>query len=151
MSLHFPYVRFPLGYPIWPLGGLMYRPQPVVHVTLIGPQGVRVRRAVLDTASDDTVFDVSDAAAVGIDLANAPVGQAHGVGRVPLMLHHAEVVLRLTDGIVFREWPARVGFTMARLNRPLLGYAGCLQFFAALFLGDREKVELTPNARYPGT
>jgi hypothetical protein len=151
MSLHFPYYRFQLGSPIWPLGGLTYRPQPLAHVTLLGPQGTRVRRAVLDTAADDTVFAAADAAAVGIDLTNAPVGQAQGVGRVPALLLYAQVTLRMTDGVVFREWPARVGFTAVPLIRPLLGYAGCLQFFAALFLGDQEEVELTVNSRYPGT
>ena len=49
------------------------------------------------------------------------------------------------------EWPAWVGFTPAPLRRPLLGFAGCLQFFTATFSGDREQVELDANALYPGT
>ena len=32
----------------------------------------------------------------------------------------------------------------------LLGFAGCLQFFDALFHGEREEVELTVNGLYPG-
>jgi hypothetical protein len=44
-----------------------------------------------------------------------------------------------------------VGFTPVRLNRALLGFAGCLQFFTATFHGDREEVELTVNSLYPGT
>ena len=35
--------------------------------------------------------------------------------------------------------------------RPLIGFAGFLQFFTATFHGDREQVELTVNALYPGT
>jgi hypothetical protein len=61
------------------------------------------------------------------------------------------VTLRLTDGIEFREWPARVGFTQIPLRRALLGFAGVLQFFYALFDGEMEQVELTINANYPGT
>ena len=59
--------------------------------------------------------------------------------------------MRLTDGKEFRRWPAWVGFTAARLKQPLLGFAGCLQFFGALFRGDREEVELEVNALYPGS
>ena len=64
---------------------------------------------------------------------------------------YAEVTLRLTDGREFREWRARVGFTATPLQRPPLGFAGCLQFFTASFFGDREEVELTVNGLYPGT
>ena len=39
----------------------------------------------------------------------------------------------------------------ARLIYPLLGFAGCLQYFRANFMGDREEVELTVNSLYPGT
>ena len=35
-------------------------------------------------------------------------------------------------------------------KRCLLGFAGCLQFFDALFLGKDEAVELTVNSLYPG-
>ena len=69
----------------------------------------------------------------------------------PTPLRYAEVRLRMTDGKEFREWPAWVGFTSAPLRHPLLGFAGCLQFFGANFLGDREEVELTVNSLYPGT
>jgi hypothetical protein len=37
------------------------------------------------------------------------------------------------------------------LKQPLLGFAGCLQFFDALFHGAREDVELSVNSLYPGT
>ena len=67
-----------------------------------------------------------------------------------MVVRYAAVELRLTDGREFRRWPAWVGFTAARLNQPLLGFAGCLQFFGAYFRGDREEVELEVNALYPG-
>jgi hypothetical protein len=60
------------------------------------------------------------------------------------------VTLRITDGSEFREWQAWVGFTSVRLHRPLLGFAGCLQYFSAHFHGDREELEMTVNSRYPG-
>jgi hypothetical protein len=97
------------------------------------------------------VFRVGLAAAVGIDLTGAPTGSASGVGPAVGSLSYAVVTLRIADGKEFCEWPARVGFTSAPLKRPLLGFAGFLQFFRAVFDGDLEEVELTTNRRYPGT
>jgi hypothetical protein len=122
-----------------------------LDVTVIGPAGTSVELGLLDTGADDTIFPEDVATTIGIDLTNAPTGGASGVGLVGARLRFAEVMLRLTDGREFREWPARVGFTPAPLKRALLGFAGFLQFFTATFHGDREEVELTVNALYPGT
>ena len=43
-----------------------------------------------------------------------------------------------------------MGFTSVPLRNPLLGFAGCLQFFHADFCDDREEVELTTNTLFPG-
>jgi hypothetical protein len=123
----------------------------VILVSLLGPQGTSVDYALLDSGSDDTVFPDFVAADVGIDLTNAPTGSASGVGPAgAMLLRYAEVILRMTDGHEYREWPARVAFTSLPLHRPLLGFAGCLQFFTTTFHGDREQVELTVNSLYPG-
>jgi hypothetical protein len=119
-------------------------------VSLIGPHDTVVREALLDTGADDTVFPESVAAKVGLDLTNAPTGEATGVGAGPSVLRYAQVRLRVTDGHEFREWPAWVGFTAARLKRPLLGFAGFLQFFTAVFRGKEQEVELEVNSLYPG-
>ena len=150
MSLCFPYKRWPSPRPVTPLGGRWVRPRPVVSVTLVGPKGSRVQQALLDTGADDCVFSESLAAQIGVDLTNAPAGSATGVGAGPIAVRYAPVALRLTDGREFREWQGWVGFTAARLAVSLLGFAGCLQFFGAHFRGDREEVELTVNALYPG-
>ncbi len=50
-----------------------------------------------------------------------------------------------------RQWRAWVAFAPPPFSNPLLGFAGCLQFFTATFHGDREEVELTVNRLYPGT
>ena len=108
-------------------------------------------RALLDTAADDTVFPDAAAVTAGVDLTNAPLGEASGIGGAPVLVRYAVVELRLTDGIEYRRWTAWVGFTAARLKQPLLGFAGCLQFFGANFRGDREEVELEVNTVYPGS
>ncbi len=82
--------------------------------------------------------------------ARPPTGTGSGVGSRGLPLRYAPVTLRLTDGQEFREWPAWVGFTPAALVYPILGFAGCLQFFTSTFHGDTEEVELTVNRLYPG-
>ena len=150
MSMRFLYSRLPVRQAVVSLGARWVRPRPLLLVTVVGPLGVYVRHALLDTAADDCVFPEYVAAKIGIDLANAPVGEASGVGAAPVVVRYAAVELRLTDGKEFHAWPAWVGFTAARLKQPLLGFAGFLQFFGAHFRGDREEVELEVNALYPG-
>jgi hypothetical protein len=118
---------------------------------LVGPATTLLQTALLDTGADDTVFPDWVAVYLGIDLTQAPTGNAAGVSGGPTLVRYAEVTLRLADNQERREWKAWVGFTAARLRSPLLGYAGCLQYFTATFFGDREEVELTVNGSYPGT
>jgi hypothetical protein len=147
-TLRFPYRLFKTNVPLWSLDGRQERPRSVLDVSLVGPVGTIVRLGLLDTGADDTVFPVTLA---GIDLTGAPTGSASGVGLAVGTMSYALVLLRISDGKEFCEWPARVGFTTDPLKRPLLGFAGFLQFFRAVFDGDLEEVELTTNRRYPGT
>ncbi len=63
----------------------------------------------------------------------------------------AHIVLRMSDGIEYREWPAWVGFVSVGLRRAVLGFGGVLQFFDATFRGADEVVELAINRLYPGS
>jgi hypothetical protein len=110
-----------------------------------------VRDGLLDTGADDTTFPASVAAGLGIDLSSRPVGGASGVGGFTCSVRYAQIQLRITDGVEERQWLAWVGFTDANIRYPLLGFAGCLQFFTATFHGDREEVELSVNSFYQGT
>jgi hypothetical protein len=151
MTLRFPYRREVTHKPVFSLGGCKHRPRPLVTVSLIGSSGSLARQAYVDSLADDTVFPEILARQIGVDLTGAPVGEVAGVGGSTYPIRYAAVRLRLTDGHEFRKWPALVGFTSAPLRRPLLGYAGCLQFFSAAFHGEREELELTVNGNYPGT
>jgi hypothetical protein len=137
--------------PVYALGGRFVRPRPLVDYGIVGPRSVAIGEGLLDTGSDDTVFPESVAQAIGVDLSIAQPGLASGVGRLPIPVRYSQVLLRLSDGRESREWPAIVGFTATRLYRPLLGFAGCLQFFTSKFEGDLDQVELTANRLYPGT
>ena len=146
----FPYKSYRVSGPQWSLYGRQTRPQPVLDITIIGPAGTWIDQALLDTGADDTIFHERTARKIGVDLSNAPTGLSTGFGGRSVTVRYAQVTLRLTDGIEFREWPARVGFTSVPLRRALLGFAGVLQFFYSLFDGDLEQAELTVNAKYPG-
>jgi hypothetical protein len=123
----------------------------LIIVSVIGPGNTFPTEGLLDTGADDTVFFESLARFIGIDLSNAPIGQATTATLTDASIRYARVILRMTDGKEQREWPAWVGFTPVQLLSPLLGFAGFLQFFTATFHGDREQVELTVNSLYPGT
>ena len=151
MSLRYPYTLVPMPYPVTSLGGRWVRPRPLIDLGLLGPTGAKAETAQLDTGADDTVFMEDAARAIGLDLSNAPAGFASGVGVARVPLRYAEVTLRIAGVGEFREWKAWVGFTPARLSRPLLGFGGFLQFFSAHFHGDSEEVELTVNRLYTGT
>ncbi len=151
MGMYFPFTPCKASQPVSSLRGRLTRPRPLIVVTVVGPTGAAVQRGLLDTGADDTIFQENIANAIGVDLTNAPSASAAGVGRVPASVRYAEVTLRLAGNGELHEWQARVGFTSAPLNQPLLGFAGFLEYFTAVFLGDREEVELTVNSLYPGT
>jgi hypothetical protein len=136
--------------PALTLGGRL-RPRPLVGITLVGPTGTYVDSGLLDSGSDHTVFPGHAAVIAGIDLTGAPTDTISGIGRAMVHLRYAEVTLRIAGINELREWRAWVGFTSTPLPRPLLGFAGFLQFFMAQFFGDREEFELTVNSLYPGT
>jgi predicted aspartyl protease len=151
MSLRFRYVPLSTASPVWSLDGRSERPRPIIAVALIGPSGMAPCDGLVDTGADDIVFPERLAQGIGIDLTAAPAGASAGVGGAVVSVRYAQVTLRLTDGQELREWPAKVGFAPLTSNRALLGFAGFLQFFEAIFRGDLEEVELNINSRYPGT
>ncbi len=150
MSLFFRYKVVPVYHSVVSLGGRWSRPRPMITVSIIGSGNTRPIDGLLDTGAEDTVFPERLASFLGVDLSNAPQERMSTADGSPLSVRYAYVTLRLTDGVERREWPAWVGFSPT-IHRPLFGFAGFLQFFTATFHGDRERVELTVNALYPGT
>lgn len=66
-------------------------------------------------------------------------------------LQFGSVTLRLVSQSEICGWSASVGFSAPPIPYPLLGLAGCLECFDATFLGEEQRVELVPNASFPGT
>lgn len=149
--MRFAYLDVPYAHPIVPLRGRRSRPRTVIPVRLEGPAGTLPLDAFLDTGADDTVFPDRVAAALGIDLSAAGIGLSRGVGGQQIAIRYTTVKIRLTDYHETRDWEAIVGFAPLGNSLPMLGFAGCLEYFTATFHGDREEVELTVTPLYPGT
>jgi hypothetical protein len=131
---------------------LRYRPILAVRLNGPGGGGGALIDGMLDTGADDTVFPDTLAPRLGLDLSRAERRHVGLVGRRSIRCDYAPVELRITDGInETYQWSALVGFiASALLARPLLGYAGFLQFFDAEFRGVDREVVLIPNSSYSG-
>jgi hypothetical protein len=146
-----PYVPSHSPTPLPLSGGGFVLPRPIVSVRITGPSNDYLTDCLLDPGADWTVFERPVASQIGLDLAQAQVRTVQLVGRKPFSCSYAQVLLRITDGISETyEWPSIVGFVPFALRRPLLGYAGFLQFFDADFHGGDQEVFLTPNRFFPG-
>jgi predicted aspartyl protease len=152
MTMRFRYLQVHMGKPLVSLGGRPTRPRTILGVTVLSPTTSRSLDALLDTGADDTVFSEQLAQRLGIDLSTAEVGTAQGAGGQLITVRYATVRLRIADQQEQREWEAVVGFApLGQTSLPMLGFAGFLQYFTAVFYGDREEVELTVNSLYSGT
>ncbi len=130
----------------------LVRWRPLLPIVLFGPTGQRqlFLRALVDTGSDETVFPMAMALSLGINLHPQT---SHGLrwrGQ-GYPLRFGAAALELTDGIRTMRWNAVVGFSPAPIRYPLLGLAGCLQFFDVRFRGADRLVEIAPNFAYTGT
>jgi hypothetical protein len=147
----FPYLALPTRRPVTPLAGAMVRYRPIIPVRIFGPSGSRLLDGCVDCGSDDTMFPLSLAGTLGIDLTGAPQGEACPVGGMIVSYVYAPVTLRVTDGLESFQWQTSVDFVDLPLRWALLGHAGFLDFFDTDLRGARREVFLTPNALFPGT
>ena len=152
--LRFPYLDEPLTGPALPSlpAGAAVRLRPLVPISIIGPGGLMwdFGRAVLDSASDDTVFPLDTAGRIGARLHPDTRHRVRWRGQL-YALRFAHVELLLTDNIGTWRWPTVVAFSPAPIRYPILGQSGCLQFMDARFFGDDHIVELTTNRSFTGT
>jgi hypothetical protein len=104
----------------------------------------------LDPGSDDTIFPLDAADLIRARLRSAAKHSVRWRGR-RYALAFGDVQLELIGDAEIWRWPAVIGFSDAPIRYPLLGIAGCLQFFNATFLGEERLVELQRNQSYPET
>lgn len=126
--------------------------RPYVPITVIGRSRRRrgFSRALLDTGADDSVFPLDTAARIGAVLRADTGHRVRWRGQL-FPLYFGDVELVLTDGHAVWQWPAVVAFSSAPLAYPLLGNAGCLEYFDANFRGPFRVVDLDTGSSYPGT
>lgn len=151
--LQFPYLAVRIkGSPPPSLPAItLIRWRPFLPVTLVGPTDQRyLTRALLDTGSDECIFPLNLLAAIGATpLADSKHFVTWRGNRLPI--RHARISLMIADDTGTYTWPATVAFSPATIPYPLLGVAGCLQYFDSRFRGADRTVELEANWTYPGT
>jgi hypothetical protein len=118
---------------------------------VLGPTGIRhfFPRALLDPGSDDTIFSVDTATLLGVTMLTDSGHAVRWRGQ-RFSLRFGNVDLEITDSLQILTWNAVVGFSPAPIRYPLLGLAGCLQFFDARFRGHSQLVEMEPNSAFGG-
>jgi hypothetical protein len=120
-----------------------------VSVRIQGPAAARrLKYALLDTGSQDTLFPVELAEPLGIVLGGESQSIRWRGQRYSVEFHAIE--LELTQGGISWRWRARAGFTPAPLAYALLGHGGCLEFLDATFRGADQVVDLETNRTFPG-
>ena len=151
--LQFPYLDESLNGPpppsLPPFSTVRHRP--LIPVTVVGPTGQRkFSRAVVDSGGDDTVFPLDALNSIGATPRPDTGHRVRWRGNLH-PLRFAEVELALSDDASTFRWRAVVAFSPAPFPYPILGNAGCLQFFDVRLLGADLIVELDANWKYPGT
>jgi len=123
--------------------------RPVVSIRIRGPVASRrLKSALLDTGSQDTLFPAALAEPLGILLGGERQTIRWRGQRYWVEFHTVE--LELGQEQVTWRWQARVGFTPAPLSYALLGHRGCLDFLDANFRGADQVVEIEVNRLFPG-
>jgi hypothetical protein len=149
--MRFPYLAKALRRPVYSLGGAKVIYLPMFGVTILSPNGPVSVDGLVDSGSTDVIFPLTTAQACGIDLTNAPVGEAQQAGGATLPFRYAHVRLRVSDGQEACEWDSIVGFLKSPKRRhALLGHAGFLDFFDVQLRGAAKETLVDPNAAFPG-
>jgi hypothetical protein len=151
--LQIPYLDEPLSGPPPPSlpSGAVFRYRPLIPVTIVGSGGQRrFSRSVVDSGGDDTVFPIDVLRLIGAAPRPDTGHRIRWRGNLH-PLRFADVELALADDASNCRWPAVISFSPAPLPYPILGNAGCLEFFDVRFLGADLMVELEKNWKFPGT
>jgi hypothetical protein len=157
MSLRFPYVPVPLRGAVpatLPVNATAHW-RPLLPVRVINAQSGTFHDlddALLDTGADDCLMPLHVAQRLGVAFLpeKSPGARIRWRGTW-WPIRYGDVRLQLNDGTQIATWPARIAFSQALHDQPILGRAHCLQFFEAAFRGSALAVDLDPIATFPGT
>jgi predicted aspartyl protease len=120
--------------------------EPIILVRFTGPSRSYLIRGLLDTGASMTLVPRSYMTRLGI----TPIGTGRlSTAAGGLSVQVGSVELEVKAGRTSLHWSARVGFVPRVDNLALLGHAGFLDHFSAVFDGLRREVRLTPNGTAP--
>lgn len=126
--------------------------RPEIPITVIGPAGSATYLALVDTGSDNTIFPKSIAEDLGIPVAAARGSPASvfGGNRVELLAGTADLHLAVDGGSL--AWRTSLYFFEFRSSEEetcILGHAGFLDYFTAIFDGREGMLTLLANEDFP--
>ncbi len=133
-------------------GGILSRPEIPLHIT--GPGGTISVLALVDTGADETLLPRSvgdDVGAIIDDSIRWPLG---GIAGQEIHASPGEVELKLMGPDRSYRWTVTVAFVSfpdPADEQAILGHAGFLASFRALFDGESGELEIQPVATFPGT
>ena len=126
--------------------------RPVITIRVVGPKSDARWDALVDSGADETLFPLSLADALGIELDQQMTSEAAGISGDRLKIFYGDVELRIESVQEFVAWKTTVGFVdFGSVSDEVIipGHGGCLDFFTATFDGENAELELVPNAFLP--
>ena len=130
--------------------GVIVRPKVLLNIR--GPNGDLFDLALVDTGADHTTLPMSIANELGIQLITEQATPASGFSGEEIETMPGEVELAIVGPNDEIRWRASVYFARfadSMKEECVLGHVGGLQFFSALFDGEREELTLTANSTLP--
>ncbi len=126
--------------------------RPVITIRVVGPKADARWDALVDSGADETLFPLSLAEVLGVELDEELISEAAGISGDRLKIQYGDVELRIESDSEIIEWKTTVGFVdfgSASDEVIILGHGGCLDFFTATFDGENAELKLTPNGLLP--
>jgi hypothetical protein len=148
--MKWPYFRYEVDRSHICPDGVVFRPE--ARICVHGTTAEAIIGILIDTGADHTLMPISLARRIGAKLYEDQHDSARGVGGHGIEMIPGEVELELLSTEGTCKWPAVVAF--AEFDSPddecsILGHAGCLEHFLAVFDGAQRTVELTPIGILP--
>jgi len=122
--------------------------RPVLTIRIAGPKSEARWDALVDTGADETLLPKSLAGLLGLELDQKVTSQAVGISGAPLTIHYGQAEFQIAAENEHVTWRSMVGFVDFGQDDEMiiLGHGGCLDYFTAIFDGDKAELELIPNA-----
>ena len=119
--------------------------RPVIPVRLVGPAGAHVFYGLLDTGADETFITQEMADVLGVAIEKDAGYQIMSAGG-EMDVRCGAISVQISQGKEQYSWPLTAGIVDRPWREAILGHAGFLEFFDAVFLGAKSQVVLTRNS-----